>query len=274
MSEIAVATAMGYEGTGMVITDKQGDVTIEPMLRFEFTRGEVGTVDEWVQTVQTTKVTNKTGDYPRGAISKQRACVEYSTTDPKYTCYDYELYDTTFFLRVQRETLEEPSLESAMGASITSPELAAAAFKDEMGPEVICYQQYGLRRGDAGSVTITTEYVSGCDDVKVSLGDGDLSFEDDVWSARVTYKMRLFEEGDERDDSVNPVKLMTEDMADLYAYTSYYDPTIGTFQTEKGTVALAADEEPEEPEPKPDEAAGALGATLAGVALAAASLAF
>ena len=58
MSEIAVATAMGYEGTGMVITDKQGDVTIEPMLRYEFTRGEVGTIDEWVQTIQTTRVTN------------------------------------------------------------------------------------------------------------------------------------------------------------------------------------------------------------------------
>ena len=109
--------------------------------------------------------------------------------------------------------------------------------------------------------------------MKVSLGDGDLSFEDDVWSARVSYKMRLFQEGDKVDESVNPVMLMTEDMADLYSYTSYYDPTIGTFQTEKGTVALAADE-PETPEPKPDEAAGALGATLAGVALAVASLAF
>ena len=128
-------------------------------------------------------------------------------------------------------------------------------------------------RDNSSSVTITTEYVSGCDDVKVSLSDGDLSFEDDIWSARVSYKMRVLEKGKESSDGANPLKLMTEDMANLYAYTSYYDPTIGTFQTEKGTVALAADE-PETPEPKPDEAAGALGATLAGVALAVASLAF
>ena len=46
-----IATTMGYEGIGMVITDKQGDVTIEPMLRYDFTRGEVGTIDEWVETV-------------------------------------------------------------------------------------------------------------------------------------------------------------------------------------------------------------------------------
>ena len=196
MSEIAVATAMGYEGTGSVITDMQGDVIIEPMLRFEFTRGEVDTIDEWVQTVQTTTVTNKKGDYPHGAVSKQRSCIEYSTTDPKYTCYDYELYDTTFFLRVQRETVVSPSFRSAMGAYITNSEKAAAAFMDEIGPETICYQQYGLMRDDGGSLTITTEYVSGCDDVKVSLGDGDLSFEDDVWSARVTYKMRVTEPGD------------------------------------------------------------------------------
>ena len=237
-----------FEGEGKAITVVGSEVLITPTLRYEFTNENVGKPDETIKTVHTTTVTYEEGSVPRGAISKQRSCVETQTVDPKYTCYDFELYDTTFFLRVTRETITEPGQASALGGSVTEPHLAAAAYADEMGPDVICYIQYGLTK-DEGTVTVTEQAVVGCGDVKVSLADGDLSFTESSWSARVNYTMKGIGEMEAQQDSdLKTIDLMTDDMADLYAYTSYYDPNYGTFRVSKGPVTLDA-EEPVTPEP-------------------------
>ena len=66
---------------------------------------------------------------------------------------------------------------------------------------------------------------------------------------------------------------MTNDMADLYAYTSYYDMHHGKFITNNGTVALESDA-PVPPEPEPIVAGALATGALASIAVAAAALAF
>jgi len=263
-----------FEGQGKTILDRDEKVMINPQLRYEFSTGNVGEPDEWIQTVHTTTVTNEHGRFPRGAISKQRSCVETSTVDPKFTCYDFELYDTTFFLRVSRDTIEQPDQASALGGSVTDPELAAAAYKDEMGPDILCYQQYGLRRDKEGTITVTEQYVLNCGDVRASLADGDLTFTEDKWSARVTYKMKDVADMEaEQDSDLKTIELLTNDMANLYAYTSYYDMHHGEFRTNNGTIALESDS-PTPPEPEPIVASALATGALASIAVAAAALAF
>ena len=97
-----------YEGAGVPLEDDLGKTLVDSTLRYEFTRTNAGQSDETIVTKQTTTVKNEIEDFG-SSIIKQRSCVEWSVEEPKYLCFDYELYVTTFFARVRRSSTTTPS---------------------------------------------------------------------------------------------------------------------------------------------------------------------
>ena len=96
-----------YEGAGVPLKDEDGKTIVDSTLRYEFTRTNAGQSDETIMTKQTTTVKNEIENFGNSII-KQRSCVDWSVEEPKYLCFDYELYVQTFYAVVRRSSNTTP----------------------------------------------------------------------------------------------------------------------------------------------------------------------
>ena len=110
----AAVAASTYSGAGTPINNPETGEQLETTsLYYNFNQEENS---EFLNVTNETSMTAVSGDRPDGSITKARSCVQMSSTDPKYLCFNYELYVTTFFLKVTSET-NIPDGESAYPAA-------------------------------------------------------------------------------------------------------------------------------------------------------------